>query len=249
MPNYVYNNLKIIAEPSTLDRIISELCGENGCIDFDRILPIDRSAHQVPVFQLDGQRPYTAECIEIGEITPLPEGVKPLTDEAGAVQIGTCFDWYGAQTSIWGVKWNAGDSDIFRVSPDEAIITFSTAWSSPLPVIDAIGRKYGALAEDICYYATEESNAFFVHGRTDGHGNFNLRSYDSEEILTGRLRAAAVALWLDDNGRDPARYDLARLAEECAFDVEPGDGVFEDGFDGVQVMVSCGPDDPDEFLA
>lgn len=249
MPNYVYNNLKIIAKPSTLDRIISELCGEDGCIDFDRILPIDRSAHQVPVFQLDGQRPYTAEGIEIGEITPLPEGVQPLTDEVGAAQIGTCFNWYTARISVWGVKWNAGDSDIFRVSPDEAIITFSTPWSSPLPVIDAIGRKYGAVTDDICYYATEESNAFFVHGRTDEHGNFNLRSYDREEILTDRRRADAVARWLEDNDKDPDLYDLARLSEECSFDVDTDDCVFEDGFDGVLVTVSWGPDDPDEFLA
>lgn len=47
--------------------------------------------------------------------------------------------WYEWALVNWGTKWNALN---FSASPGIGEIEFQTAWSHPLPVIEALSRKY-----------------------------------------------------------------------------------------------------------
>lgn len=39
----------------------------------------------------------------------------------------------------WGTKWNASDTE---ANPDVGKVTFETAWSCPLPVIESLSKKF-----------------------------------------------------------------------------------------------------------
>lgn len=60
---------------------------------------------------------------------------------------GTCYDWH---VENWGTKWNACWSTqvtpqlITEVRPGEheMLVQFSTPWSAPLPVIEALRERY-----------------------------------------------------------------------------------------------------------
>lgn len=46
-------------------------------------------------------------------------------------------DWYSWSIANWGTKWNA-----YSVSDDGETITFDTAWSTPLPVIQKLSEMF-----------------------------------------------------------------------------------------------------------
>ena len=46
-------------------------------------------------------------------------------------------DWYEAQNSVWGTKWNACDS---VVDEETETITFDTAWSCPFEVLEELSK-------------------------------------------------------------------------------------------------------------
>lgn len=47
-------------------------------------------------------------------------------------------NWYDWSRVNWGTKWNAYNTN--RV--DEVTVRFDTAWSAPIPVIDALSKRY-----------------------------------------------------------------------------------------------------------
>ena len=55
-------------------------------------------------------------------------------------------DWYDWSIQNWGTKWNAHDTIVN--DPGEANVYFHTAWSAPLPFLDALSRKYPELTFD-----------------------------------------------------------------------------------------------------
>ena len=47
-------------------------------------------------------------------------------------------DWYHWSIANWGTKWNAYETQIL----DGDTIMFDTAWAAPLPIIEALSKKY-----------------------------------------------------------------------------------------------------------
>lgn len=48
------------------------------------------------------------------------------------------FNWYGWHCDFWGTKWGACDTCII----DDNMVEFSTAWSEPSPIWEALSRKF-----------------------------------------------------------------------------------------------------------
>jgi hypothetical protein len=59
-------------------------------------------------------------------------------------------DRYGKYCDRWGTKWNVSDCDI---DDDGGSITvwFETAWSPPIPIMEALTKKYPALSFTLEY--------------------------------------------------------------------------------------------------
>ena len=56
--------------------------------------------------------------------------------------------------SKWGTKWNGGEVDVESLEPESFTIYFSTAWSPPVPVVEALCEKYPEIEAEMSYAET-----------------------------------------------------------------------------------------------
>ena len=63
-------------------------------------------------------------------------------------------DWYEWSVSKWGTKWNGGEVDVESLEPESFTIYFSTAWSPPVPVVEALCEKYPEIEAEMSYAET-----------------------------------------------------------------------------------------------
>lgn len=64
-------------------------------------------------------------------------------------------DWYGWSIANWGTKWNACDGSVLRDNKKRrrsVALSFSTAWSPPVPVITALIEKFPKLQFKLKYW-------------------------------------------------------------------------------------------------
>lgn len=78
-------------------------------------------------------------------------------------------DWYRWSINNWGTKWNAYDATIHRCEDDHAIVTFSTAWSTPDPIFQKL-RDMGY--EVVGFSIDEGDNKPQVIGNEDAAYNY-----------------------------------------------------------------------------
>jgi len=79
----------------------------------------------------DAKRPLTLEeVIQYGEVYLQNQ------EKYGAM------DWYVWSIENWGTKWSACHSELEYERASEAVLGFDTAWSPPIPVVEALGRMF-----------------------------------------------------------------------------------------------------------
>ena len=113
MPNHVTNKIRIQCDTMGLEEFKNQISGENGVIDFEKIIPMPGA---------------TIESKDV-----------PMTGE----EMGrNPFNWYDWSIANWGTKWNAYDirvQDEWDGGDNcEMEIHFDTAWSAPFPIINAL---------------------------------------------------------------------------------------------------------------
>jgi hypothetical protein len=59
-------------------------------------------------------------------------------------------NWYSKRLDNWGTKWNVSDCDI-KVDDRSITVWFETAWSPPIPIMEALTKKYPALSIKLEY--------------------------------------------------------------------------------------------------
>jgi hypothetical protein len=118
MPNWCSNNLYITVEDNKqLEKVIQGITNNSDQpFDFNRIIPIPEELQE----------------------TSAPNNLNP--DEMKA-KYGFS-DWYEWRVFNWGTKWNASDVELNLETPQQIHISFQTAWSPPLPVIEAISKQF-----------------------------------------------------------------------------------------------------------
>jgi hypothetical protein len=87
------------------------------------------------------------EVIDFNKIIPMPEWVINAPNE------GMFPDWYVWSNDNWGTKWNAygQDNPVNQSRGNSDPIRFSTAWSTPYPVMVALSAKYPDLTIRVDY--------------------------------------------------------------------------------------------------
>ena len=127
-------------------------------------------------------------------------------------------NWYRWSIDNWGTKWNACDVYIHEKQEDYFHVGFSTAWSPPIPVIDALMEQHPNLNVEIEY---SESGMGFAgtFGRQDGH------YFDNEgEIinLSSCCRQEMTDEWYEEcDEQELDAWDVCpKCKEECEFNEE-----------------------------
>jgi len=97
-----------------LDRILTEIKGENEVIDFATIIPEPGNLFKDGLDQVARN-----ECKRKG----IP-------------------NWYDWNIENWGTKWNAYCDRIEEQDGEHVLLIFETAWTAPLPIVAALKAKY-----------------------------------------------------------------------------------------------------------
>lgn len=113
-------------------------------------------------------------------------------------------NWYGWNNNNWGTKWDCRDVDIQKVptEPDAVnavvIYTFTTAWSSPGPVVRALADRFPSLT--VKHEWSDEDCSGSNHGRTNYE---NGREVGTEEFDGGEPTEELVEMAITLHGYNP----------------------------------------------
>lgn len=124
MPNYVSMYVEVAGEPELIAKMKEECQSKQLEFDFDKVVP-------QPTSKGDCNREFRMEETD-GDIEPYPE--RPW------------FNWYKWCNRYWGTKWNACEPFW-----DNNTLYLMTAWDCPVPVFEALAKKYRELMFKVVY--------------------------------------------------------------------------------------------------
>jgi hypothetical protein len=123
MPNWCENDLTVFGPDPEMPLL--HMQSENCHFDFNRVIPYPKKYQDLD----DAAQKWEEET----KGQPWEERPKDGYNQGG-------YDWC---IENWGTKWNALPMEPYMTFPDgAAIISFSTAWSPPIPVIRALSEKF-----------------------------------------------------------------------------------------------------------
>ena len=134
MPNYCENDLCVSGSKDKLHAFLECVGSE---FDFETIVP------------------YPAKYVELDKAAEEWHKLHPNGNCKDAPPDGFNQGGSGWRWNNWGTKWNAIDALIQNVNDayvtvnPQATITFRTAWSPPLPVIEAASKRFPDLRFDL----------------------------------------------------------------------------------------------------
>ena len=170
MPNYVKNFLSFDGDPVQVDRLFSTIQGENGPMDFNKLIPMPseleiESGSRTTV----GFKKYMAFWVVTGlhtEMEPAYLAAHPEIDREEWDLGKQAFHnlrkfgyptWYEWRIQNWGTKWNAGNAEIAH-----SRLSFLTAWNAPKPIMEKLSEMFPSVSihhvwadEDIGYNCGE----------------------------------------------------------------------------------------------
>jgi hypothetical protein len=115
-------------------------------------------------------------------------------------------DWYEWRIANWGTKWNVEkDVDIDDLSNESITLTFSTAWSPPIPAVEALCDQYPEISVTLRYIETGNWFAGTVYGE-DGA----IRDYPENDDGIRTFGEEFFGMEFDDG------EDEAEIYEEAA---------------------------------
>lgn len=130
MPNWVFNNVRIVGE----ERVISELR--------------DKLARPVPQREKEEESP-TAPISFWNIICPPEDNWDEYFGTNGwgpEGRTGDTYDnWYNFNNREWGTKWDACNPDFAQIQPTELLYTFDTAWCPPTQALEHLSSQYPQL--------------------------------------------------------------------------------------------------------
>lgn len=143
MPNWVRNRLTIDGVQEEINAFLDAVKGENGVIDFDKIIPmpptlgVENSTMSSIAYDIITNQ---ASQKSINKFNKLSEEEREKYLKIGEtmkfnMETYGYRDWYYWSIGNWGTKWNACHCELY-----DNVIEFDTAWSAPYPI-------YGKLAE------------------------------------------------------------------------------------------------------
>jgi len=195
MPNHVTNRLRINGTPEQVQTIRDAIKGVwerdpevPRHIDFNKIIPmpegleIEANFGELALAKTEAgfadNRIYLRPQDRRGSEHINDEKVDQIKDNLKRTGYAYWYDWAPEK---WGTKWNAYDQT--EIEPN--LIQFDTAWSCPIPVLEALAAKFPEV-EFICEFADEDIGSnqgtlTFRKGelieRTEAQGDKNRRMF------------------------------------------------------------------------
>lgn len=134
MPNWTQNIMVVRGTEIAVEYFLKKYIDSTGAFDFNKVIPEPKTKEECPEEYLieEGKEEHTSS-------------IKPW------------FDWYHWRCDHWGTKWNAACTMITpkslctttRASKRvhgktwyEVEITYDTAWSPPMPVIEKLQKEF-----------------------------------------------------------------------------------------------------------
>lgn len=158
MPNWVYSNLSITGNQDQLDAFLAKATAPHP-EKFDEATGLVIYTDK-PEFSFWNFIAPPKEAVESGEYFGThgwAEG-KNLGD--------TPVNWYNWNNENWNTKWDACDADYTDTTGGSLNISYSTAWSIPEPVMEAMVKQHPELTFD--FHCEEEQGWGGTYYGTDG---------------------------------------------------------------------------------
>ena len=204
MPNYVKNILSFDGDPDQVSRLFSAIKGENGLMDFNKLIPMPPELEIESGSRTDaGFKEYMGFVADTGFRTELEQPYLAAHPEIDREEwdLGKqafhnirefgCPTWYEWRVQNWGTKWNASSAEIA-----EGRMSFLTAWNAPEPVIEKLSEMFPTVS--IHYVWADEDIGYNCGKRTYQGGVVT-----QEHIPTGNQ---AIQLSSDLSDIDPEEF-------------------------------------------
>jgi len=157
MPNWVYNHVTITGTEEAIANV-KEFLGKKNFMTGDEEIQFN-FANLVSIPEDKLEEYNTIHGFQDGE------------------QVGhTEFNWYEWNCANWGCKWNASDITE-NTFPDSIEYWFTTPWSVPEPVIDALAKYAKGKRIAFEWYA-EEEQGWGVEYEFNGHNLILVNDWD-----------------------------------------------------------------------
>lgn len=171
MPNWTSNQLRVTGNKEHLQAFLEAVKGPDSGFDFDKIIPMPKviinTGSGFHTFDdVKYETWYSDTSIEDWKERAKTE--RPLNDaeKAELKKIGY-NNWYDWACHYWGTKWNCSDVEIDEaLEYGEVVIKFQTAWSAPLPILEAIRDKYDELVFELRF--RNEDDPEYPHNADGG---------------------------------------------------------------------------------
>ncbi len=179
MPNWVYNSLHVEGTKDEISYIKNQL-NQPYVREHDQWNPATGKMEKK-------EYTYTNPIFAFWNIVK-PTNLEAYNGPQPEVKMPISFDsdhWYDWNVRNWGTKWDVGvgDEDKYPetelMHDDETVIAyrFNTAWSPPLPAIEALSSQYPNVEFNLSY--EEETGWGGEHLFVDGNGS-ELESYENK---------------------------------------------------------------------
>ena len=204
MPNYVKNILSFDGDPAQVDRLFSVIKGENGLMDFNKLIPMPSELEiESGSRTAAGFKKYMAFLTVTSlhtEMEPAYLAAHPEIDreewDLGKqtyqnIQKYGCPTWYEWRIQNWGTKWNASGAEVL-----DGRLSFLTAWNAPKQILEKLSQMFPSIT--IHHVWADEDIGHNCGDRTYKNGTVT-----QEYIPTGQ---EAVELGCDLWNIDPEEF-------------------------------------------
>ena len=159
MPNYVRNIVTISGDKETIKKAKRSLI-KKGNFSFNNVIPMPKSlaiesssSVEDAIDAIKKGRKAIAEFKKKQD--KWHEGMGGAYIKLGHIALKNiekygAKDWYDWSRYNWGTKWDACDVEV-ETAPCEIKLVFETAWNTPVPVFNAIAKKFPTLAISVEY--------------------------------------------------------------------------------------------------
>jgi hypothetical protein len=173
MPNWCNNSLTLIGSDESLDKLVENYVVKDDNneiqLDFNKIVPMP---------------------VELkGTVSPTPDDIDPELQKTLLEKYGV-DNWYDWCVGNWGTKWNSSDT-----YSNQYGISFTTAWSPPVPVIGKLAQLIG---KDLRLTYIEEGMGFCGETIASADGSLVDNEYEIKDAPEDLLNELGYEEWEEE---------------------------------------------------
>lgn len=201
MPNHVYNTMSVTGSPEALKAFA------------------EKAKHEDREFSYWNFVTPPQEALDSGEYWATRGFVK------GEKSGYTANNWYEFNVREWGTKWDTYDLDV-QVAPKAYYATFSSAWSPPMPVFQAMVEQHPDLEFDFSWEEEQGwgGDAIGAGGHFSVTNEWDIPNSHADHVERDRLDSCLCAYYDDPKEwyRDCPREEVPEHDDcNCAYHKKP----------------------------